>query len=129
MAVHGSIPGWLDALDWLQDTFRPRTLVPGHGPVATPVHCALHGMRVYLEWLLEVTERQRDFTKLAHQASLRWPAWRNPERHIGNLMRAYADQHGRKLDEDLAIDAVLAAAGGRIDLDCVFGGEPIRRIS
>lgn len=129
MAVHGSVTGWLSALDWLQDTFRPRTLVPGHGPVATPGHSALHAMRVYLEWLLEVTGRQTDFTRLANQASLRWPHWRNPERHIGNLMRAYADQHGRKLDVDLAVDAVLAAAGGRIDLDCVLGGEPVRRIS
>ncbi|MGW3963282.1 MBL fold metallo-hydrolase [Amycolatopsis sp. NPDC005003] len=129
MAVHGSIPGWLDALDWLQDTFRPRTLVPGHGPVATPAHPALHGMRVYLEWLLEATVRQSNFTKLAKQASLRWPSWRNPERHIGNLMRAYADQHGRKLDVDLAVDAVLAAAGGRIDLDLLLGSEPVRQIS
>ena len=90
---------------------------------------AYDAMRVYLEWLLDVTARQSDFTRLAHQASLRWPNWRNPERHIGNLMRAYADQHGRKLDVDLAIDAVLAAAGGRIDLDYQLGGEPVRRIS
>ncbi|WIV61933.1 MBL fold metallo-hydrolase [Amycolatopsis nalaikhensis] len=129
VAVHGSIPGWLEALDWLQDTFRPRTLVPGHGPVANPGHTAFHAMRVYLEWLLEVTARQSDFTKLAHQASLRWPSWRNPERHIGNLMRAYADQHSRKLDVDLAIDAILAAAGGRIDLDYLLDGEPVRQIS
>ncbi|WP_328614009.1 MBL fold metallo-hydrolase [Amycolatopsis sp. NBC_00355] len=129
MAVHGSIPGWLDALDWLQDTFRPRTLVPGHGPVANPGHSAVHAMRVYLEWLLDATARSRDFSKLATQASLRWPTWSNPERHIGNLMRAYADQHGRKLDVDLAVDAVIAAAGGRIDLDYLLGAEPVRRIS
>jgi cyclase len=30
---------------------------------------------------------------------------------------------------DLAIDAVLAAAGGRIDLDSLLGSEPVRQIS
>jgi len=125
MALHGSIPGWLDALDWLEETFpAARVLVPGHGPVGNPANGTLAALRCYLNWLLEVTVRAAaDISALATLASRRWPEWRTPERHVGNLMRAYADQHGCALNQDSAIHAVLRAAGGRIDLDGLLGSS------
>lgn len=123
MALHGSVPGWLAALDWLEQTFPgTRMLVPGHGPIGNPANGLIDALRAYLAWLLEVTARTAaDFSALATEASRRWPCWGTPERHVGNLMRAYADQHGCALNEDIAVHAVLQAAGGPIDLDDRLG--------
>ncbi len=123
MALHGSIPGWLKALDWLEDTFPDtRVLVPGHGPIGNPARGTVAALRCYLNWLLDETARAAaDFSALATAAVRRWPEWRTPERHVGNLMRAYSDQHGGALDEDSAIHAMLRAAGGPIDLDGRLG--------
>lgn len=132
MALHGSIPGWLEALDWLEETFPgARMLVPGHGPIGNPANGAIDALRCYLTWLLQATAHTgADFSELATVATHRWPEWRTPERHVGNLMRAHADQHGCLLNKDSAIDAVLRAAGGTIDLDGRLGSPaPANRMS
>jgi cyclase len=124
MAVHGSVPGWLDALEWMDKMFPGvRTFVPGHGGLSHPGSFPVAVLRTYLHWLLDATaaEGTPDFPALATIARRRWPHWNNPERHVGNLMRAHADQHGGHLQEDKAISAILDAAGGKIDLDARLG--------
>lgn len=123
MAIHGSIPGWLDALYWLDKTFPTvRTFVPGHGSLSHPGSFPVAVLRTYLNWLLDATTPAvPDFAALATIARRRWPTWSNPERHVGNLMRAHAEQHGRQLTEKTALRAILDAVGGKIDLDARLG--------
>ncbi|QRP47606.1 MBL fold metallo-hydrolase [Amycolatopsis sp. FDAARGOS 1241] len=124
LAIHGSVPGWLDALHWLDKTFPTvRTFVPGHGGLSHPGSFPVAVLRTYLNWLLDATAPAgtTDFEGLAAIARRRWPTWSNPERHVGNLMRAHADQHGGGLRRDKAIRAILDAVGGKIDLDARLG--------
>lgn len=123
-AVHGSIPGWLTALDWLDKMFPDvRTFVPGHGGLSHPGSFPVAVLRTYLHWLLDATASAGtpDFAELATIARRRWPTWTVPERHIGNLLRAHADQHGEQLPSAEAMRAIRDAAGGKIDLDTLLG--------
>ncbi|HWD01370.1 MAG TPA: MBL fold metallo-hydrolase [Amycolatopsis sp.] len=124
LAIDGSVPGWLDALHWLDKTFPTvRTFVPGHGGLSHPGSFPVAVLRTYLNWLLDATASAGppDFDGLAAIARRRWPKWTNPERHIGNLMRAHADQHGSELPTQNALRAILDSAGGKIDLDARLG--------
>ncbi|GAA3586645.1 MBL fold metallo-hydrolase [Amycolatopsis ultiminotia] len=124
LATHGSVPGWLTALDWLDKVFPDvRTFVPGHGELRHPGSFPVAVLRTYLHWLLDATAPTDtpDFAGLAAIARRRWPTWTLPERHVGNLMRAHADQHGHPLPPEAAMRAILEAAGGKIDLDARLG--------
>ncbi|MBB4688941.1 MBL fold metallo-hydrolase [Amycolatopsis jiangsuensis] len=120
LAAFGSVPGWLTALDWLDKVFPDvRTFVPGHGELRHPGSFPIAVQRTYLHWLLDATASADtpDFTGLATIARRRWPTWTLPERHLGNLMRAHADQHGHPLSPSAVMQAITEAAGGKIDLD------------
>jgi cyclase len=114
LAVHGSITGWLAALDWLAE-FDAAHLVPGHGPVTddrTRVAVA-----DYLRWLRDAAQPDEpDFAALHLTALERWPDWLDGERHAANLRIAHTEAHG--LPPDLTpILALVTAAGGPITLD------------
>lgn len=116
LAVHGSIRGWLAALDWLAG-FEAAQLVPGHGPVCTGDE-AITAVRGYLQWLLDVTaEDSPDFAALHEQANGRWPDWLDGERHAVNLRLAHAEVHGYSFDLPAAMYALVRAAGGPLALD------------
>ncbi|MFF0149099.1 cyclase [Amycolatopsis sulphurea] len=120
LATCGSIPGWLTALDWLDKVFPDvRTFVPGHGELRHPGSFPIAVQRTYLHWLLDATASNStpDFARLAIIARRRWPTWSLPERHLGNLLRAHADQHGHPLSPNDAMHAISDEAGGKINLD------------
>ena len=96
----GSIEGSLRAIDRLR-ALRPRTVVPGHGPVGGPE--MFDETAAYLRWVLETA---RAGTRAGHtpQETARRAA-RHPFRHLldaerllPNLMRAYAELAGSTLD-------------------------------
>ncbi|REF38325.1 MBL fold metallo-hydrolase [Thermasporomyces composti] len=117
LAVHGSIRGWLDALEWLAG-FDAIHLVPGHGPVCTGDRKVIADVQAYLRWLLDVTADDcPDFDALHEQASDRWSAWLDPERHVVNLRVAHAEVHGQPFDLAEALQALLRVNGGPIVLD------------
>lgn len=117
LAVHGSIRGWLEALEWLAG-FDAIHLVPGHGPVCTDGHEVIADIRGYLRWLLDVTaEDCPDFDALHEQASDRWSTWLDPERHVVNLRVAHAEVHGQPFDLVEALQALLRVNRGPIVFD------------
>lgn len=118
LALHGSITGWLDALDWLAG-FDAAHIVPGHGPLATRDSGALAAVQDYLHWLLDAVANtdHPDFDQLERQARSRWPHWHDAERHAVNLRVAHAEAHDRPCDFPTALEAMLHSAGGPIALD------------
>ncbi|MGJ7906652.1 MBL fold metallo-hydrolase [Actinopolyspora sp. H202] len=117
LALHGSIGGWLEALDWLEG-FEADTLVPGHGPVSTRDESVLTQQREYLRWLLDsTTEALPDFATLEDLARRGWPEWHDAERHSVNLRVAHAENRDHTPDIADAVAAMLGAAGNRIPLE------------
>ncbi|WP_017975019.1 MBL fold metallo-hydrolase [Actinopolyspora halophila] len=117
LALHGSLGGWIEALEWVK-SFGASTLVPGHGPVITPAEDVLERQSAYLRWLLAVTtDTEPEHSTLQQRARANWPEWHDAERHAVNLRRAHAENHGHDFDLADAALAMLSAAGGRIPLD------------
>lgn len=114
LALHGSLTGWLAALEWVA-SFEAATVVPGHGPITTGGNGDLHTMATYFRWLLDVADQPApDFTALEHQARTRWPQWLDAERHAVNLRVAHSETQGQPLDVADAFRAMLQSAGGPI---------------
>ena len=117
--VQGSISGALSALDVLRG-LGAETIVPGHGPVCGPE--VIDAVAAYLQFIqrtardgcaagltpLEVA-RETDLGEFA--------SWLDPERLVGNLHRAYAEERGAEpgaqIDLMAAIADMLAFNGGR----------------
>jgi len=92
----GSVSGSLRTIDWLR-SLEPRTIVTGHGPVGGPE--LLDAAEAYLRFVARLAEdglrRGRTPLEAAREASLgAFAAWRDPERLVGNLHRAYAERRG-----------------------------------
>ena len=117
LGLHGSVVGWLDALDWLE-RFDAARIVVGHGPIATD-HRPIAELRDYFRWLLDSTceSREPDFATLQARARKRWPHWLDAERHAANLRVAHAETRGTSAAPEELFDAMLRAAGGPITLD------------
>ncbi|MEE1818584.1 MBL fold metallo-hydrolase [Streptomyces sp. NPDC004288] len=117
----GSLAGSLRALDLLRSLDAP-TVVPGHGPVTDP--SAYDTMERYLLWVRELavegyakgstpleTARRTDLGEFA--------AWRESERLVANLHRAYAELEG--LPEGSPLDPVAVFG----DMSAMNGGVPV----
>lgn len=117
LGLHGSLHGWLDALDWLE-RFDAARIVPGHGPIATDAR-PIAALRDYFRWLLDATRdhHEPDFAALQAQARQRWPHWLDAERHAVNLRVAHAETRGTSASPHELFDALLRSAGGPITLD------------
>lgn len=105
----GSVRGSLGALRELA-ALAPRTVVPGHGPVAGPE--VIDRNIAYLEWIerLAAEGRAAGRTPLetARETDLgEFAGLLDPERIVGNLHRAYAELGG-------------ASAGAPLDVPAVF---------
>jgi cyclase len=92
----GSITGSLRAIAAMR-RLDPRVVVTGHGPVAGPE--VLEVAEKYLRWVQELAAEglRRGLTPLqtARAADLgEFRTLLDPERLVGNLHRAYAEQHG-----------------------------------
>ncbi|MEU7578573.1 MBL fold metallo-hydrolase [Streptomyces sp. NPDC041068] len=106
----GSVRGSLDALAALRE-LGPRTVVPGHGPVAGPE--LLDDAERYLRYVRELA-RQAMAADLSPVAIARetdlgpYAGWLDSERLVPNLHRAIAEERG-------------AEPGSPVDMTALFG--------
>ncbi|MCX5148601.1 MBL fold metallo-hydrolase [Streptomyces sp. NBC_00320] len=117
----GSLAGSLRALELLR-SLGAETVVPGHGPLTDP--SAYGATERYLRYVAELARegRQKGLTPLevAREADLgEFGAWRESERLVANLHRAYAELAGEPEGAPLNILAVLQ------DMTVMNGGTPI----
>ncbi|MEV7371455.1 MBL fold metallo-hydrolase [Streptomyces sp. NPDC090301] len=117
----GSLAGSLRALDLLRSLDAP-TVVPGHGRVTDP--SAYDATERYLLWVREVAAEgyAKGATPLetARRAELgEFAAWRESERLVANLHRAYAELAG--LPEASPLDPVAVFG----DMAAMNGGVPV----
>ncbi|MFF3213975.1 MBL fold metallo-hydrolase [Streptomyces sp. NPDC002886] len=117
----GSLAGSLRALELLR-SLDAETVVPGHGPLTDPG--AYEATERYLRYVAELARegRAKGLTPLeaARQADLgEFAAWRESERLVANLHRAYAELAGEPEGVPLDILAVLR------DMTVMNGGTPI----
>ncbi|MFF4267279.1 MBL fold metallo-hydrolase [Streptomyces virginiae] len=117
----GSLAGSLRALELLR-SLDAETVVPGHGPLTDP--SAYDATERYLRYVDELA--REGLTKglspleVARQADLgEFGAWRESERLVANVHRAYAELAGRPEGAPLDILAVLT------DMTVMNGGTPI----
>ncbi|MFJ7208598.1 MBL fold metallo-hydrolase [Streptomyces sp. NPDC098789] len=117
----GSLAGSLRALELLR-ALDAETVVPGHGPLTDP--SAYEATERYLRYVDQLARegKERGDTPLevARRADLgEFALWRESERLVANLHRAYAELDGGVLGEPLDIMAVLR------DMTVMNGGVPI----
>ncbi|MGW1772364.1 MBL fold metallo-hydrolase [Streptomyces sp. NPDC002104] len=117
----GSLAGSLRALELLR-SLDAETVVPGHGPLTDPG--AYETTERYLRYVAELAREgvAKGLTPLeaARQADLgEFAAWRESERLVANLHRAYAELAGEPEGAPLDILAVLR------DMTVMNGGTPI----
>ncbi|WP_327251939.1 MBL fold metallo-hydrolase [Streptomyces sp. NBC_01244] len=117
----GSLAGSLRAMELLR-SLGAETVVPGHGPLTDPG--AYEATERYLRYVAELARegRAKGLTPLeaAREADLgEFAAWRESERLVANLHRAYAELAGEPEGVPLDILAVLR------DMTVMNGGTPI----
>ncbi|MFI5668927.1 MBL fold metallo-hydrolase [Streptomyces sp. NPDC051704] len=117
----GSLAGSLRALELLR-SLGAETVVPGHGPLTDP--SAYEATERYLRYVAELARegRAKGLSPLeaARGADLgEFAAWRESERLVANLHRAYAELAGEPEGAPLNIPAVLQ------DMTVMNGGTPI----
>ncbi|MFD7031913.1 MBL fold metallo-hydrolase [Streptomyces sp. NPDC059917] len=117
----GSLAGSLRALELLR-ALDAETVVPGHGPLTDP--SAYEATERYLRYVDQLAregqERGDTPLEVARRADLgEFALWRESERLVANLHRAYAELDGGVLGEPLDIMAVLR------DMTVMNGGVPI----
>lgn len=117
----GSLAGSLRALELLR-SLGAETVVPGHGPLTDPG--AYEATERYLRYVAELARegRAKGLTPLeaAREADLgEFAAWRESERLVANLHRAYAELAGEPEGVPLDILTVLR------DMTVMNGGTPI----
>ncbi|MET9961162.1 MBL fold metallo-hydrolase [Streptomyces sp. NPDC006326] len=117
----GSLAGSLRALELLR-SLGAETVVPGHGPLTDA--SAYESTERYLRYVQELARdgRAKGLTPLevARQADLgEFAVWRESERLVANLHRAYAELAGEPEGAPLDILAVLQ------DMTVMNGGTPI----
>lgn len=117
----GSLSGSLRALELLR-SLGAETVVPGHGPLTDA--SAYGATERYLRFVAELARdgREKGLTPLevAQGADLgEFAAWRESERLVANVHRAYAELAGEPEGSALDIMAVLR------DMTVMNGGTPI----
>ncbi len=117
----GSLAGSLRAVELLR-SLDAETVVPGHGPLTDP--SAYEATERYLRYVAQLAAegRAKGLTPLetARGADLgEFAAWRESERLVANLHRAYAELAGEPEGVPLDVPAVLR------DMTVLNGGTPI----
>jgi glyoxylase-like metal-dependent hydrolase (beta-lactamase superfamily II) len=98
----GPVANWINAIDTIT-SLNPATVVPGHGPLATPTD--LTALRDYWSWVeAGATEHHRNgltayqaaVTMLESQqfATSPWARWDTPELLVGNVAAVYRNLDG-----------------------------------
>jgi cyclase len=118
-ALAGSIGGWLDALDTIEQ-LGPEVIVPGHGPVCGPA--SIEDQRRYLRFIQETGKEGMgagiEPLELARDLDLgEFAPLHDPERLVPNLHRAYSELRGERrgapLDFRRMFEEMLAYNGGK----------------
>lgn len=109
----GTSAQWCAALDHIA-ALEPETVVPGHGPLATPE--GLLEMRDYLAYVFSEAEQHHAAGRTPLEAAKRielgrWAGWNEPERLAFNVHRAYRELDGKPWDEQLDVMEVFADVG------------------
>ncbi|MFD0268993.1 MBL fold metallo-hydrolase [Streptomyces sp. NPDC127106] len=117
----GSLAGSLRALELLR-SLDAETVVPGHGPLTEP--SAYASTERYLRYVAELARegaaKGMGPLEVAQAADLgEFALWRESERLVANLHRAYAELAGGPEGAPLDIAAVLG------DMTVMNGGQPI----
>jgi len=120
--VMGSVEGSIAAVERLK-ALDPETVVPGHGDVCGPA--ALDDQLAYLRFVQSVAREAVASGTPALDAARatdlgRFAEWHDPERLVGNLHRAMAEERGLVPGGDLDI---LTAIQEMITFN---GGQPLR---
>jgi glyoxylase-like metal-dependent hydrolase (beta-lactamase superfamily II) len=107
--VEGCLANYPRALERIRE-LDARVLVPGHGPLAGSA--VLDDLLAYADWLGELARdgfsRGREPLEVARGADLgRFSEWREGERLVGNLERAYSELRGEPLGAPLDLPAVV----------------------
>jgi cyclase len=119
-AVMGSVAGALEVCESVLRPLDATTIVPGHGPLAGPD--VIDHVAGYLRFVLELAGRARAAglspLDAAREADLgTYAGWREPERLVGNLHRAYAELDGAppgsRIDVRAAMRDMVTLNGGR----------------
>jgi cyclase len=122
----GSISGTLASLDWLRGFGPDVVLVPGHGPVTDLG--VLDEIEGYVRFVQDVAVAGRRAglgpLEAARAADLGpFAALSDPERLVGNLHRAYAEQGGAAPGAPIDLVAALG------DMLTYNGGRPLRCVA
>ncbi|WP_280386277.1 MBL fold metallo-hydrolase [Nocardia wallacei] len=106
----GSLDGMRRAVEAMRE-LRPRVIVPGHGPIAGPE--LLGATARYLDWVGSIAavgfragQCPLDVARHAGPGA-EFSGWRDPERLVGNVHRAYAELRGGALGEALDVVSVF----------------------
>ena len=95
LALHGSLPGWLTALRTLME-LRPRTVVPGHGPVGDATMLAALVDHLHVTWALALRAARQRIPADDAIKDLAPPAgWIEPQRCRLNFETALAQAQAR----------------------------------
>ena len=123
--AEGSVSGYLRSLAFVR-SLGASVLVPGHGPLlrGDEINGVLDDLSEYATYVLDLAEAGRRAgqapLEVAEQAGeSRFSAWRESERLVGNLHRAYHELDGKPLSERMDV------AGVWKDMMVLHGG-PIR---
>ncbi|SFT07174.1 MBL fold metallo-hydrolase [Saccharopolyspora flava] len=118
LLLAGSVEGSLKSLEWLAG-FRPTAVVPGHGPTmpGSALPRVLEDHARYYRFLLDTARKGRMDGLSPLEAAQRcdlgeFANWRDAERIVLNLHRAYAEADDREVDRDAAFTDTLTYTGG-----------------
>lgn len=113
--LSGSLTGWLKTLEDLK-AHRPRTIVPGHGPIGGPE--LLDSVVDYLLFLrgtaVDALAAGLEPLEAARRVDLgRYAGLSDAERIVGNLHRAYAEISGWQVNHDVVFQEMFEYNGAR----------------
>ncbi|MFJ6688244.1 MBL fold metallo-hydrolase [Streptomyces sp. NPDC091294] len=117
----GSLSGTLEAITRLR-ALDPAVVVGGHGPVAGPE--VLDATRDYLLWVRDIARAGLAAGVSPLRAALDtdlgpYAGWRDPERLVANLHRAYAEESSLPRDTEIRSAPVFA------EMAQFNGGRPV----
>jgi cyclase len=107
----GPVANWIDACDHILE-LRPRVVVPGHGPLATPA--AVTDLKGYFEHLTAEARPRYDDGMTPMEAALDidlgpYAGWGEPERLVANLHALYRDFGSEAPGDALTLIGEMAA--------------------
>jgi cyclase len=108
--VMGSVPGSIAAIDWLR-AFGADVIMPGHGPVCTPVDLDIIERYLLMVQQTAIAARTTGASPLEAARGIElgeFATLSDPERLVGNLHRAMAELDGPEANATMSINDAIA---------------------